>query len=363
MFCKRCGRKKLNNYSCDYCEECSEKISKEHIDELNKKIKENPKDANLYFERGKLKYESGDYDGAIADFTKAIKLNPKNPEFYRARGECYQNLVFAGSDKDDYPDYDSAIKDFKEIIKINPKDIDAYIELGWCCWKNGDYEDSTNYYKKALDLDPDNLNLYWEIAENCQSRTEYYKLKLYENFIRRNPDNLEGYEDEKEFIKNALNYVNWYFSDDEEAMYFYSRLIEDYKKLGINDNNDRQSLADAYFNKGNLYYKSDKTKLKAEKNYEKAVELNPELKDEIDFCKAFFDYKNKDFRITEEEFREIYDKEKEKREIINKSYEYFKEKKYEAAYQLLMKYSGKDLYKMDLEYKLAKEFAEILARK
>ncbi|MCU7858980.1 MAG: tetratricopeptide repeat protein [Candidatus Thiodiazotropha sp. (ex Lucinoma kastoroae)] len=50
---------------------------KEAINLYDKAINVNPNDAYIYFNRGAAKLNLGDFDGAIADFTKTIELNPK----------------------------------------------------------------------------------------------------------------------------------------------------------------------------------------------------------------------------------------------------------------------------------------------
>jgi len=44
------------------------------------------KSALFYYKRGIEKYGTGDYLGAISDFSKAIKINPKDPYAYYNRG-------------------------------------------------------------------------------------------------------------------------------------------------------------------------------------------------------------------------------------------------------------------------------------
>jgi Flp pilus assembly protein TadD len=46
--------------------------------DLNKAIALNPKDDNAYDDRGVVKYNQGDVQGAIADLNQALAINPKN---------------------------------------------------------------------------------------------------------------------------------------------------------------------------------------------------------------------------------------------------------------------------------------------
>ena len=42
--------------------------------------------ATQYFNQGVEKYEAGNYQGAINDFTKALEINPQNADAYYNRG-------------------------------------------------------------------------------------------------------------------------------------------------------------------------------------------------------------------------------------------------------------------------------------
>ena len=72
--------------------------------------------AEAYFVRGVTYARKGQYDKAIADFTKAIELNPRHAEAYINRGLAYKNTG----------QYDQAISDCTKAIEINPRDAEAY---------------------------------------------------------------------------------------------------------------------------------------------------------------------------------------------------------------------------------------------
>ena len=68
------------------------------------------KNASAYNDSGSDKYDKGDLDGAIADYTHAIALDPKLAKAYYNRG-------LARYDKGDLS---SAIADYDQAIKLNP---------------------------------------------------------------------------------------------------------------------------------------------------------------------------------------------------------------------------------------------------
>ncbi|MDP7647000.1 MAG: tetratricopeptide repeat protein, partial [Candidatus Woesearchaeota archaeon] len=83
-----------------------------------------------YVNAGIEKGESGDSQGAIADFTKAIEINPQYAIAYSNRGNA----------KYDLGNYQGAIADYNKAIEINPQDARAYYNRGIAKRKSGDYQ-------------------------------------------------------------------------------------------------------------------------------------------------------------------------------------------------------------------------------
>ncbi len=81
-----------------------------------KKMKEK-QTADYYFKSGQSKGSSGDYEGAIKDYTKAIKLNLKDNSVYFERGLARHFLA------EKYKK--GAFSDLKKAIKLDPRDTDS----------------------------------------------------------------------------------------------------------------------------------------------------------------------------------------------------------------------------------------------
>lgn len=66
-----------------------------------------PHTAADYLHRGIARYDKGDHDGAIADYTKAIEINPRYARAYALRG---LTKLEQGKDAEAQADIDTAIK-------------------------------------------------------------------------------------------------------------------------------------------------------------------------------------------------------------------------------------------------------------
>ena len=101
----------------------------------------NPLADNL-FNSGVDKYEQGDYQGAITDFTKVIEIDPQSADAYHNRGTA----------KDDLEDYQGAIADYNKAIEINPQFASAYSIRGMSKYLLGDLKGACDDARKAADL-------------------------------------------------------------------------------------------------------------------------------------------------------------------------------------------------------------------
>lgn len=110
-------------------------------------IKNNPKNAEAYFDRGVKKYESNDLQEAKLDFDKAIELNPKYAEayYYRAQSNLLTGIGVS--------------MDLDEAIKLNPKYREAYKSRAIHKSYN-DKKAACEDFKMAKDLGDTSCN-YW----------------------------------------------------------------------------------------------------------------------------------------------------------------------------------------------------------
>jgi len=102
--------------------------------------------AGAFVSDGILKYQSGDFDGAIAAYNQAIDLDPKSAEAYFNRG-----LAKAAHD-----DLDGAIADYSQALQVDPNLGAAYYYRGLARHSKAELDGAIADYNQAVQLDPKN---------------------------------------------------------------------------------------------------------------------------------------------------------------------------------------------------------------
>ena len=110
----------------------------------------------IYFEQGLEKFDSGNYQGAIDDWTKTIEIYPQNAAAYYNRGNAKKELN----------DYQGAIADYTKTIEIDPQYAAAYMNRGIKRENQNDLEGACQDWRKAADLGLKNP-AKWVVLAGC----------------------------------------------------------------------------------------------------------------------------------------------------------------------------------------------------
>jgi tetratricopeptide (TPR) repeat protein len=134
-----------------------------------------PTEAETLFERGKMFFDRGDYETAIADFSEAIRMDPNMAKAYRLRGSSL--IIIATGDKANFErqtqSYDRAIADLTQAIRLDPNDAKAYYARGTAYAIMDNNDKAVADYTQAIRLDPNDAAAYYARGTMYDVKKEY----------------------------------------------------------------------------------------------------------------------------------------------------------------------------------------------
>lgn len=137
----------------------NKRIRKDHfgfhagsISPLNRLIMNNPFDIKTYLNRGCLKYEIGNKDGAVADFSKIIEIDPEYAEAYCLRGFVKSRCEITSDNQ--------ALEDFNKAIEIDPCYVEGYCSRGDIMILLRNYKMAIADLTKATEIAPSYIEAY-----------------------------------------------------------------------------------------------------------------------------------------------------------------------------------------------------------
>lgn len=133
---------------------------------LNKKILDNPDDANLYNERAKLYLKFKQLEDAINDAKRSIRMDTMNAAFYLTEADIF----FAANETRNAKDV------LELVVKKFPENTDGLLKLGELYYFVKQYENAFAKINQALKVD-ENLakayylkgNIYKEIGDTAKA--------------------------------------------------------------------------------------------------------------------------------------------------------------------------------------------------
>ena len=178
-----------------------------------------------YSERGRMYWESENYQGALASYGHALEQNLNDIVAYANQGWAYTHI---GENQ-------PSVVDFKHILELDSNYVGAYNGLGWTYLYAGEYQQAIQFFDYLLKLEPDNLAAlrgrgltYWNLKEYRQALATF---DLCLGLDSRNP---------RIYIDRSLCYA---------SLKEYQRSIEDCNKaLEL-----APELAEAYSQRGYTY--------------------------------------------------------------------------------------------------------------
>jgi len=250
------------------------------LDEQNRAIEKNSKDAKAFYEKGKVYVDLGEYENAKGSFGVAITIDPIWSDVYLGRGDAYyyngeydkaiedySKAIVIGSNSSEV--YSSrgmayaksgenikAIEDCSKAIAIDPKSTQAYLVCGVAYNNRGDHDKAIESYSKVVTIDPNDANVYLARGVAYADKGEHDKaIEDCSKAITITPKYVEAY-----FIRGNV------YSDKGE----YNKAIEDYSKVIAID----PKVGEVYSVRG-FYYSQKGEWSKAIEDYSTAISIDP----------------------------------------------------------------------------------------
>ena len=139
--------------------------------------------AETYFHWGNTKYDLGDYNSAIADYTKSIQLKPDASVYYNrglAKNALSQHFV--------------SIADYDRAIQLKPDYADAYVGRGNAKADLGQHYAAIADYDTAIKIKPDFVKAYYNRGNAKADLGQHFAaIADYDTAIKMKPDYAEAY--------------------------------------------------------------------------------------------------------------------------------------------------------------------------
>lgn len=234
----------------------------------------------MHYNNGIAYHQKGEYDKAVAEFTKSIELDSKYEPAYHYRGLSisYKN------------EHILAIIDFTKSIQLNPRNAYSYIYRGNMYYALKDFDKAVADYSKAIELIPNDAYPYTQrgIVYVFKRKYDLAKSDL-DKAIQNNPS-FDGAWGNRGWLHNVIGKYDLAIADytrylqlkpSDSAAYDsrgWSYLIMLKFDEAISDFNKAIELdprnAKAFHNRGVAYVNKQKYDL-AISDYTKVIELTP----------------------------------------------------------------------------------------
>jgi len=281
-------------------------------------IAAHPKDANAYWNRGKLELLNKSLAPALNDLTEAVKLDSTQSDYFYSLADAdfltghtheardaFQTAIRLNPKNTDailklaelyfyvqkYPD---AIDLINQALKVSPYIAKAYFLKGMIYMENHDTAKAISSFQTAVEQDAEYYDAYIQLGLMFAKKGNPIALSYYDDAITIQPNNPEPYYDKGTFYQ--------FGSDYDDAIKSYTELLQvdslyknAYYNLGVIYNINKADYATsltyfskaikcdtayfmAYYGRANCY-EMLKQSDKALADYMHAYRINPKFKE------------------------------------------------------------------------------------
>lgn len=294
--------------------------SSELLLELSGKIRENPRNHTLFYDRANIQFESKNYSEAINDMEIALRLDSLNPNYFNTLGKYYLESGFSGKSLEillkcvsSFPNnreahfqlanlyfyvkqYQDALKQIGIIEELDLQKDDSYFLKGMIFREMNNDDASVKSLRKVLEYNPEHWEAYNLLGLIYYEKKDPLAIEYYNTAVMLFPDNIEirlnsaitcqkfgNIEKSISQYEYVLELDSLNFRAHYNLGYVYLVHVEDYIKAVNKFTNaiDLDSLSgEAFYNRGYAYELSGnisaaindyQTALKIIPNYELAI--------------------------------------------------------------------------------------------
>jgi len=283
---------------------------------LNQQLEKDPDNPGLLYERALIFYENKLLDKGLADIEKAVSIDSTRSDYFLLRSDFYYAMnriddagasiekaikldpknkeanVKMGELQYYLGNYLSAFKYLDDALRIDPFQAKVYFIKGMCFKENGDTALAISSFRTAVEQDPDYFHAYMQLANIYAAQDDPLAINYYNNAIMVNPSMVEAHY--------GLAYYLQEHGKPDDAIKIYTDLLSiDPKNAPAMHNigyiylfykGDAQGaitwltqavtadpdIVNGYYHRG-YAYELMKDFASARKDYEKALQLEPEF--------------------------------------------------------------------------------------
>lgn len=134
-----------------------------------------------HYLRALLLENQGNYDGALAELTIAANQAPQSAYL---RQTMAQLQVRQGQS-------DKAVESIEKALELDPDNSKSLLIAGQIYWIRGESEKAEARLSRAINVNPDDTDALVSLAGTVTPRDPKKAIALYQNFLNRNPGNVE----------------------------------------------------------------------------------------------------------------------------------------------------------------------------
>lgn len=177
------------------------------VSDFDKAILLKPSLPSAYFNRGFARWNLGELEAALADFTQEIQLDPRAVTY-----------TFRGRVKYELGDLSGAMVDLDHAVGLDPTNSLAFFQRGSCKRELEDYRGAIEDFGKAIQNDPSMATAYFYRANTKKTLSEFSEaISDYSEAIRLNPQYDTAYVG-RGLAKKAIEDFRGAIEDFDEAL-------------------------------------------------------------------------------------------------------------------------------------------------